>query len=342
MRISLTLSALFCLTISCSPKSTINYLAPQEKEKKVVDGNTSDVFDPKVDILFVVDDSGSMNVHQDNLAQNITGFTSVFLNNSVLDYNIGVITTSDSSDYRNCCGQLVGTPSIVTKRTPDSDIVLQRNLKVGINGHYYETPFATTARALEPGILAPGGHNAGFIRSNAGLIIIFITDAEDQSEGLSAHNLMDQLLVLKNHDMRRILSYGAIVPTGDSSCKRDSYLETPLRIEEFLDIVPNGKTGGGKGENIVNLCDADFGKRLAEFALEIVDQVGSTIYLSRRPDPETLRVTYGSIDLPRDTETGWYFRPSTNAVYLGPRIDWSSQPEGSKIEVHYNEARGDD
>jgi hypothetical protein len=232
---------------------------------------------------------------------------------------------------------LYGDTRIVTKATPNSNAVLQHNLMVGTDGSGTETPFETTSAALSAPMLA--GYNVGFVRPSAALIVIFITDTEDQSRSDTAQSLLNEMLALKNGDKRRVLGYGAIIPSTVSGCQRDGSM-TPQKIEEFLDIVPNGKTGGGPGDNIVSLCATDYGQRLAEFALQIVDQVSSTIYLTRLPDPKSLRVTYGSIDLPMNPKTGWSYSPAKNAIFLGPDIDWTSQPNGSKVEVHYKEARG--
>lgn len=325
---------------ACSPESPKNFFAPFTKDKKVTDGNASDIFDPKADILFVVDDSGSMDSHQRNLASNVSLFTSIFLKTSILDYNIGVVTTDNEGVFGStaCCGVLVGSTKIVTKTTPNAIAILQSNLMPGIGGSGREAPFEGTSMALSPTLLA--GANAGFIRPSAALIVIFITDAEDQSHGITPQSMLNELMILKNNDKRRVLAYGAIIPTTETTdCPRDGS-DTPLRLEEFLDIVPNGKGGGGKGDNLVSLCATDYGQRLAEFALQIVDSISSKVYLTRLPDPNSLRVSYGAIDLPMDPKTGWSYSPAQNAILLGPNINWTSQPPGSKVEVHYKEARG--
>src|SRR4051812_1071137 len=46
-----------------------------------------------VDILIVIDDSGSMDVHQQNLTKNVELFVDAISQNTLLDWRIGVITT---------------------------------------------------------------------------------------------------------------------------------------------------------------------------------------------------------------------------------------------------------
>src|SRR5690606_7336572 len=72
----------------------------------------TDVFDqsnrPKSDVLFVIDDSGSMSEEQNALASNAQRFINVATSLNT-DFQIGVITT----DADTKPGQLRGTPKII-------------------------------------------------------------------------------------------------------------------------------------------------------------------------------------------------------------------------------------
>lgn len=335
----ISLVALLIVIAGCSPTSSKVYLTPFVSPNKVVDAN-AEIFDPKADILFVVDNSNSMGPHQENLAENIKLFTSVFLNNSILNYNIGVISTDTENRLSsNANGKLYGDIRVVNKQTPNANGVLGSNLMMGIGGSGYERSFDPILLALTPPLVTTW--NAGFLRDDAALIVIFITDAEDQSQNTDPNRLYDFLLKLKNGDKRKVLSYGAIIPSGVTNCERDpnNYggpAPEPKRIEAFLEITDPKK------KNIVNLCATDYGTRLAEFATDIVNQVSSIVYLSRAPVLDSIRVTYGSADLPKDFLTGWSFDPSTNSIRLGSQIDWNSQPEGSRVQVFYDAARFDE
>lgn len=319
---------------SCSPPTPKAYLKPNMPEEKVIQDNTQ-VFDPKVDILFVVDNSGSMSTHQRNLAANVAKFTSTFTKSSVLDYNIGVLTTDMEGQSwgarKACCGQLVGNVRVVNKNTPGADQILASNFVVGIDGSAEEKSFDPVMAALTPPNLT--GWNNGFYRQDAALAVIFLTDAEDQSENTNPQGLYNFLLNLKGGNASKVLGYGVIVPTNDTTdCDRDEYRTTPFRIETFLGLVTNHKA------NIMNLCDPDYGTRLASLAKDIVDNVGNIIYLDRPPDVKSIRVTYGAIDLPKDYEKGWSFDIEKNAIMLGSKIDWSMQPSGSRVKVYYSAA----
>ncbi|MCB0421991.1 MAG: hypothetical protein KDD61_13420, partial [Bdellovibrionales bacterium] len=121
---------------------------------------------PKIDILFVIDDSLSMLAHQINLSRNINRFVSTFAKNDQLDYQIAVTSIYDTNRYfkdsslpaddeRNLqgvtemsrlepgkrnfyrMGQLVPVPNatngetFVTSETPNSLSTLSKLLKIG-------------------------------------------------------------------------------------------------------------------------------------------------------------------------------------------------------------------
>lgn len=324
------------LAASCSPEAEKAYLVPVAPEEKVVQDNTQ-VFDPKVDILFVVDNSGSMATHQRNLSTNVAKFTQTFTKSSVLDYNIGIVTTDMMGGgwgtRKPCCGQLVGATRVVNKNTPGAEAILANNFLVGTDGSASEASFEPVVSALSQPNLT--GWNTGFYRPDASLVVIFLTDAEDQSDSVSPQSLYSFLLNLKQGDVTKLLAFGVLVPSNNTiRCDRDDG-RTPQKIEAFLGMMPNNKT------NIMNICDPDYGTRLANMAKDIVDKVGNIIYLDRAPALESIHVYYGSSELPENYETGWSFDPKRNAIILGSKINWGSQPNGSRVKVSYTAAKFD-
>jgi len=321
--------SLFSTIGGCMSKSESIYLAPFQDKTAVTEGETTENFTPQADILFVVDNSGSMSPHQINLSANISQFITEFLRQPILAYNIAVVSTDVDGFGQPTRGAFAGTTKVVNKQTPNGARILAENLKLGIRGSGLEAPFDATHLALDPALLAAG--NAGFLRKNAALVVIFITDAEDQSD-IRPQALYEYLVNTKDGRKNKVFSFGAIIPTAETRCARDAF-EPPRLIEEFLGIVQNS------GNNVMNLCASDFGQKLAEAASQIVDQVGNKIYLSRAPEISTLKVTYGSVELQPDARTGWTFDPLENAVVLGKEIDWNSQPPDSEIRVDYTAAK---
>jgi len=338
IQVGASLFLAICLA-ACSPEASKEYIKPEMQKTQVTQDPNAQYFDPSVDILFVVDNSGSMGDHQTNLASNISLFTNQIAQNSILDYHIGVVSTDMDYCYYPPCsnqdGALVGdVTKVVSNSTPNLVQVLSANLLLGTGGSGKEQSFAPIEAALTPPLV--NGANAGFYRPTATLAVIFITDAEDQSS-VSPQQLYSDLLKMKNGDAKKVLGYGVIVPTTEQNCPRDEPDVTPVRIETFLGLVQNGKKQG----NILSLCAPDYGQRLADLAKDIVEQVGSVIYLNRLPNVNTIQVTYGSAPLPKDADKGWSFDPARNAIVLGKHIDWNSQPSGSRVMVNYDVVKTD-
>jgi hypothetical protein len=318
--------------VSCTERSASIYTKPTDRKDDIDEGNeTIDDFSPQADILFVVDNSGSMSTHQANLAANIPQFTGEFFRAPILDYHIAVVSTDVDGFASPCCGKFAGSVKVVDKRTPNADAVLASNLKLGINGSGTEQPFQAVRMAMDPALLATD--NAGFARKHSAFVAIFITDAEDQST-IDPQGLYNFILQMKGNRKKKAFAFGALIPTTETNCDRDAF-QPPTLIEQFLGMFPLA------GSNEMNLCAPDFGKRLAEAAASIVNEVGNKIYLSRRPDIQTLRVTYGAADLPNNPRNGWTFDPRENAIVLGRDIDWDSQPPDSEVKVHYTAATGE-
>jgi hypothetical protein len=148
----------------------------------------------KIDILFVIDNSGSMAAQQAALATAFPQFATVIENykNSAgnpLDYHIGITTTDHGP------GDIFQTPNdgkLVTGsgcNFPGGRVYLQRGdanvaaafscaATVGTNGSPYEMPLESAKLALVDQIAGP---NAGFLRDDALLAIVMLTDENDCS-----------------------------------------------------------------------------------------------------------------------------------------------------------------
>jgi hypothetical protein len=133
-----------------------------------------------VDILFVVDNSGSMVQEQDKLARNFEAFIKLLRGQDINDFQIGIITTdADSSSGQ---GKLQGTPRIIQYPQMTQDDITKyfvQNIKVGIGGSPYEKGLESMRLALSPAMRS--GYNKGFLRDDAVLAIIFIGDEDDCS-----------------------------------------------------------------------------------------------------------------------------------------------------------------
>lgn len=316
--------------LSCSPENPKAY-HPAVRERA---RQSTMTVDPRLDVLFVVDNSGSMYTHQANLAANVAKFTAEFNKSSFLDFHIGVITTDDSGGYYGsgeCCGRLLGNPRFVTNTTPDLNNILAKRIMVGTSGSGTEAVFDPIQKALSDPNLT--GWNAGFYRPGATLAMVFITDAEDQSTKYDESSFYNFILQLKGGNASKALGFGVIVPSTDNGmCDRDEAYSPPEKIERFLAKLPNAK------DNVMSLCSPDYGNRLGFMARNIVD-IMTTIHLERVPYVPSIKVRWGDRELSSDARKGWAYDAKKNAIVLGAEIDWKNQPLGTPISIEFEVAQ---
>jgi hypothetical protein len=301
------------------PKGTIVPVDHSEKPKDL------EYFSPKVDILFVIDNSGSMGEVQGGLRANAYKFANALSQVAILDYHVGVISTDMVKLMES--GRLQGIPTYVERTTPNVVDVLSNKMVLGTDGSAVEMMFSPVMEALSPYLEA--GHNKGFYRQDAYLAVIMITDAADQSK-VSSQDLLD-FLVQKKGDARKVLSYGVIRKLAEErSCDGQESLDTKLEV--FLASVVNGSHNQ---ENVLSLCSENYGEKLAEFARDIVTRSAGSVKLTAIPNANTIRVAYGTQEIPNDLKAGWTFRASSNTLQFGKDIVWSEQPEGTTLSIDY-------
>ena len=156
----------------------------------------------KVDLLFVIDNSGSMEDEQANLISSFPGFIDA-MRQELADtqgYNVG-ITTSDlyTSDFTclqegalitatlgDGASNKICAPYSSGKRymTEADDLATAFSCagQVGVSGDGNERPMQTMLAALSDGMTGAGGCNEGFLRDDALLVVVIITDEEDDHE----------------------------------------------------------------------------------------------------------------------------------------------------------------
>jgi hypothetical protein len=324
-RFALSTLSVVGFLLGCSPESPkLISVPPVPPQEKVKDSSETVYYYPAVDILFVIDDSGSMAEKQTNLATNVGLFVTEIQKYSALDWHIGVVTSSVDGGWGSTAGdgKLVGATRFVDRNTPDIMGTLRQNLMVGIYGSAMEEFFTPIRLALTAPLVS--GYNQGFYRPDAFLLTIFITDADDQSS-MNAADLYKFMLDLKAQDKKKVLTSGVIIPAADNLCNRSGE-EPPFKIEDFIKL--SGGTQFG-------LCDADYGQKLADIGKLVVSRIGNTIPLSRAPRVDTIEVTFGTQIVPQSPVDGWLFDPSRNAIILSRGIVWSKQAPGTGVEVTF-------
>jgi len=145
-----------------------------------------------IDVLFVVDNSGTMLEEQARIAaaaatwlQTLDNATATAANN----LHVGVITTDESAMVTQTaepCGFASGLPYMQTAGKTFSPKAftaeVQCALTVGVDGSTDERPMQHMLEALSPEFIGTQGANEGFLRDDALLVVVLVTDEEDDYE----------------------------------------------------------------------------------------------------------------------------------------------------------------
>lgn len=158
----------------------------------------------KVDILWVVDSSGSMESKQQRLRSKISEFLSELLKaNPPIDFHIGVISTdtdsaltrgqlrpwsvgSLSGNFISCTPQQTGgllcnTSPNVASATSSAEAAFNSMANVGLSGSAQERGLYAAYLALTNPDNITGSGGDRFIRPDAALYVIFVSDEDDAS-----------------------------------------------------------------------------------------------------------------------------------------------------------------
>lgn len=311
-------------------------------------GTLVDVFtqvaNSEIDVLWVIDNSGSMVEEQENLGRNFDRFLS-FLVQAKTDYHIAITTTDVVKDQ----GRLLGTPAVINSDTQNPIDVFKRNIKVGVGGSAREAGLDAARRTFE---LAP----PEFLRPKAFLFVIFVSDEEDNSEPGTPKFFYRYFESIKGKGNENMVSAGAIIGDSPGGCVSPAgRANAGTRYQEVVEKV-GGRTG--------SICSDQFDVILRELG---VDAVGlkRKFPLSRIPDLATLEITVKyACDAPAEvlekacvsmpaacadgdavrlctpkpkvegSPDGWEYEPSTKTiVFAGAAIP----PKGATIEALYFE-----
>lgn len=191
----------------------------------------------KSDILLVIDDSGSMYEEQQSLAANFGAFIQQ-AQWTQSDFHIAVTTTSTDMAPAGAFVSGAGHPDVIlTPQSPNLAAQFAAKVNVGTNGSGYETCLEASHLALTQPLI--GGANAGFLRNDASLAVVCVSDALEQSTQ-PVKFYTDELINLKGANL---VTYNVIGPFDPDSatCVTDAGMPDDGRL---LEAVTN--TGGVK------------------------------------------------------------------------------------------------
>lgn len=275
----------------------------------------------KIDILWVVDNSGSMSTIQSNIVRNANLFMQNFIQNNFMQWKMGVVSTDKLDE------PYLGFLNVFDNSSVDQVRVFSDAIgRLGTDGDASEYVFYNVMRMLIDPMYT------SFFRADAHLAVIMVTDEEEQSEdrfgsNYSALSTINSIRSFKNAESI-IRFYGAFNFGDLASCS--NYVK--YKNSPFEEII--NETSGIH----MSACTADFGKNLAAIGKDIISLADTpSILLKERPKLETLEVYYNDILIPGGKEgVGyWYYTKYTNTVNFY-NLDFIPDLNDADIRVKYD------
>lgn len=232
-------------------------------------GKDPDVPDPKkrdcdIDFLFVVDNSKSMRTKQKNLVNSVPNFVDTLIKelDHEVDFHLGVITTDayfgnpatcqklgalvtstqGRKSSNHACGPYGEGRNYMTREDPiENDFPCAAT--PGIDGDPLERVIDGLRGAFSPELSKAGGCNEGFLRDDAILVTVVITDEDDGSDdGLHPGSEGNpaawhkEILAVKKGDPRRLVMLGLLAQPKPNQCGGNQVIIRPsLRLTELLE-----------------------------------------------------------------------------------------------------------
>lgn len=323
-----------------------------------------------IDILWVVDNSGSMATSQQMLANNVSSFINGFVQTN-FDFRMAVVTTdaykgmlpygSDPSmayfrdgarDYYPNDGINDATHSgyfVIDRNTPNLSSVYQVNVLQGILGGGDERGF----QSMEAALLSPNNIAMNFPRPEAMLVVILMTDEEDFSWDGTANiqQIVDPVTgqTVNNteadprlHPISRYLSILDTVTNSTATTK--NYMVSSIAIFDDAcrqQLTDTTFTGRRIAQRYAQLTDATGGVKasLCDNFNNIMSNLSDSIlefshkfYLNRTPIIDTLKIYVNGNLVP---STGYTYNPTDNSVTFQAQF---IPPEDAAIRVEFTPA----
>ncbi len=241
------------------------------------------------DILVVIDDSASMVEEQERMASNFTAFTEVVAG-AYADFQLGVVTTDveveDAGVFRG---------GVLTPDTEDLESAFLEAVLVGTGGSRYEQGYAAAELALV------GGLNPGFLRTDARLHVIFMSDEDDQSSG----RVPAYLDTMRTAAEKGGLSVHAIVGDEPAGCASGIGAASPGTRYLTAAVQTGGYTD--------SICADDYSEILQRVGLDVAG-MQDTYALNQVPEPGTIRVWVDGVEIDEREVDGWGHHPGDNVI----------------------------
>lgn len=272
---------------------------------------------PKVDLLWVIDNTSSMADEQVALSETLGVFAET-LSGLGLAWQVGVVTTDLTGID---AGRLQGDPWILTPAIEDPAAALLEAADVGLDGSPPESGLGAAWLALTDPLRS--GDNRAFRREDAALHVIVLSDSDDDSAAVLGDD-----------------PAGAFVEFLAGEATRTGL---DARLSAVVGDVPNGCTWDGgaalpgtaysavaeaTGGVVASVCDGDLSGVVAALGAASASWP-DTFVLQATPTEDSVRV---SVDGVRQDD-GW------SLDLEGPSVIFDEPPQASaEIVVRYEVA----
>lgn len=243
----------------------------------------------KADILFVVDNSVSMEDEQSNMSARFPLFIKSLMQ---INWRVGVITTDvDDADYSFSDGQLQEIQNgvnYIDPKSTDAEASFSNVIQRRESGSPYEQGIYATYRFLE----RQKNSKTPFMRTDASLNVVFLTDADEtpyeDKNGVTVvqkRNKPEELVkyLKSNWPMKKFQFHSIVVNEGDADCLSQSDNESYGIAYETLSKATNGVKG--------SVCAKDYGSQL-QFMSEKIKDLVKTLTLDCAPAYDSVAKKY--------------------------------------------------
>lgn len=342
-----TLLGLSLSTTACSKSASFSLMSDENNFQQ----NASET-NGKIDVLYVIDNSGSMASSQQKLAESMSHFIELFTAKG-FDYRIAVTTTDTwrtkyttsqtIAKFKNG-GPVNGTSGfyLITPQTPDVNNVFMQNILQGTGGNGDERAFESMERTLTHEL----NDEFDFPRADAFMAVIIVSDEEDFSNNTSSMHEDYNFAGLFTVDYYVNFLDGFVGATPANRSSRYNVNSISIKDQACLSAIGGNaqkiaaryvelvqKTNGISG----SICE-DFGETLANISVKIVELV-TQFYLDRVPNEATLQVFVNGVSVPKlasgDPQpwNGFLYHADTNSVTFHGN---SVPPQGAVISVKFD------
>jgi len=268
-----------------------------------------------LDIVFVIDNSGSMGMFQGELSNQMTAFMNVFLSTGA-DFHLGFITTD--RDALQCSALVCWIDNAFPNPVDWTQGIISQ---IGTGGSAFERGIMMAKQFFQNQDPYNGGApNTPFWRDDATTVVIYVSDEADGSIG--GWNSYTYFFDNLRPDVNTMKHFG-VIGDAPSGCSYN-YNGVPRSVQYGMGYWDMIQRYGGEWYSI---CSVDWGAQMQDLASTVTVRTRFGLDEDDPIESSILVKINGQI-----TSTGWYYDSNTNSVVF----EEGSIPEANQtITIEY-------